>query len=159
MPKDAVEAMPAAQVIIVHTVRSYEDLRDDTFKWFFVPYPDGIEEMRAAQAEVFPVEPDIGGAGPLAKALLPAVLAIRTATVRVDREVAILRLVEALRIYGASHEGRLPTTLRDVTEVPIPSDPMTGAPFEYQLKGDKAVVQVSPLPGRPHIYEITMARP
>jgi hypothetical protein len=51
-----------------------------------------------------------------------------------------LRLIEAIRLYAYSHDGKLPGGLDDIKEVPIPSNPMTGKPFPYHLEGDTAVL-------------------
>ena len=48
----------------------------------------------------------------------------------------MLRIVEAIRMHG-----RLPKNLAEITEVPIPSDPGTGEPFSYRLKGDTAILE------------------
>jgi hypothetical protein len=160
LPTDVVEAMPAAQVVLVYTVKTYEDLRDDVFKWFFVPYVDGMEAMASASEEFDAgAEPSSDAPTLLAKMLLPSVKAIRRASARTDRDIGVLRVIEALRIYGAGHRGQLPQSLADITEVPVPADPVSGKPFDYGLDGDTAVLKVSPLPGRPHIYEIKMVRP
>ena len=81
----------------------------------------------------------------------------RRASVRADRQIAILRILESLRIYAANHEGHLPQQLSDITEVPIPDDPVTGQPFEYKLEGDRALLQGPTLMLVPLNYEITMA--
>jgi len=49
-------------------------------------------------------------------------------------------LLEALRWYGAEHEGELPATLADLRPISVPVDPATGRPFEYQLDGDRALI-------------------
>jgi hypothetical protein len=49
-------------------------------------------------------------------------------------------VVEALRLYAAAHEGRLPATLDQITEVPVPLDPVSGRAFDYRLNGDTAVL-------------------
>ena len=51
-------------------------------------------------------------------------------------------------MYASAHDGKLPDKLADVTEVPMPSDPGTGRPFEYRHEGDTATV-ISQLPGDP----------
>ena len=50
-----------------------------------------------------------------------------------DRKVAMLRVVEALRLHAGS-TGRLPDSLDQVKVVPIPIDPLSGKVFEYELK-------------------------
>jgi hypothetical protein len=157
MAAKKVDAMPAAQVIFVDMVTSFEDHRDSLFEWMFVPYADGIDRLLAEQAEIMEGQ-QRNPARLLEKLLVPAVAAASAANTRLDREFALLRIVEALRIYGASHNGRLPEKLSDVTEVPIPDDPITGKPFEYQLQDGTATITLTPLPGRPTKWEIKMER-
>jgi hypothetical protein len=71
----------------------------------------------------------------------------------------VLRLLEALRIYGANHHGELPHQLADVTEVPVPDDPITGAAFGYRREGEKAFLEGPMFRDVPLNYEITMIDP
>jgi hypothetical protein len=87
---------------------------------------------------------------------LEAIRSARSASVRSDREIALLRTLEALRIYGASHNGELPPQLSDITEVPIPDDPVTGKPFSYRREAEKAVLEGPVLREVPLKYEVTM---
>jgi hypothetical protein len=75
-----------------------------------------------------------------------------SAQARRERELFALRVVEALRIYAAAHEGRLPDKLDDVKEVPLPNDPGTGKPFEYSREGETATL-ISMVPNDPQKYE------
>ena len=52
MPADIVDVMPAAQVVLTNTLRSFEELRDEAFRWFFVSYVEGVEGMEAMSAEL-----------------------------------------------------------------------------------------------------------
>ena len=85
-------------------------------------------------------------------------------TVRTDRRFAAMRCVEAIRHYAAKHEGKLPASLADVKELPIPSDPLTAKPFEYALDGDKATLSLAkpaekkPNPNELLRYYLTMQR-
>jgi hypothetical protein len=153
--------------VLVFTIRTYEDIRDDRLKWFFVSNPDALRGAEAVPEVikddgVKDDEPQQRGGNLLAKLLLaasnPALIAVIAAS-RLDRDMAILRLVEAMRIYGAGHDDQLPPAIDDVSEVPVPLDPIAGKPFEYRLAGDTAILQVTPLRGRPATYEIKMARP
>jgi hypothetical protein len=90
---------------------------------------------------------------------LDAIRSARRASVRADREIALLRTLEALRIYGASHNGELPQQLGDITEVPIPDDPVTGEPFGYRREAEKAVLEGPVLSQGPVNYEVTMLPP
>jgi hypothetical protein len=60
---------------------------------------------------------------------------------RLERKIDVLRVFEALRLYAAGHHGKLPETLANVTEAPIPKDPVTGKAFEYKLTGDRATLR------------------
>ena len=51
-------------------------------------------------------------------------------------------------MYAAEHKCRLPASLADVTEVPLPEDPISGKPFEHKVTGDRAHV-AAPLPAGP----------
>jgi hypothetical protein len=67
-------------------------------------------------------------------------------------------------MYAAAHDGKLPVSLADINEVPLPSDPVTGKSFEYQVQGDKAILVGPELPGeKPNratrlIYELKLQR-
>ncbi len=130
-----VEAMPVAQVVLLHAVHVYDEIRDDQFKWLFLPYGEaskGIERAdwnltRDLRREIIPV----------ARMLLPAVSSAKQAETRINWYVAQLRVLEALRLYAAAH-GRLPDRLGEITDVPIPVNPYDGKPFTYRRDGDKA---------------------
>jgi hypothetical protein len=138
-----VEAMPAPKVVMLYTMAHYDELRDEMFKWLNLPYAEArpglegaekqLKEARARQSEIIP----------LAAMLLPALQAASNAQVRHERTFALLRVLEALRLYGAAH-NRLPDKLSDITEVPIPVDPVTGSPFGYGRSGDAAWLDAPP---------------
>jgi len=145
-----VEAMPVPQVILLATVRSYEESRDDVFKWLALPYAEG--SMRGDQEALLRRR-----AGdeiiPLASALLPAIIAPKSAEVRIDREIALFRVFEALRLFGAGHGGQLPQRLEEITEVAVPLDPVHGRPFGYHRQGDAAILEVIGRPGPMQYWE------
>jgi hypothetical protein len=62
--------------------------------------------------------------------ILPDIIKLRRTQGQLERQIAVLRHVEALRQYAADHDGQLPARLSDLT-VPLPPDPVTGKPFEY----------------------------
>ncbi|WP_165070103.1 hypothetical protein [Paludisphaera rhizosphaerae] len=62
------------------------------------------------------------------------------AEARLPRRVAMLRTVEAVRMYAAAHEGRLPASLGDVHEAPVPVDPVSGSAFLWKVDGDVATL-------------------
>jgi hypothetical protein len=59
----------------------------------------------------------------------------------------LLRYVEALRLYAARHDGKLPAKGSDLT-VPPPIDPVTGKPFVYTAEGTTAHLRGGTPPGK-----------
>jgi hypothetical protein len=92
-----------------------------------------------------------------------ALLKVRRAQGRLEQRIALLRHVEALRLYAAEHEGRLPEKLSDFS-VPLPDDPFTGKPFRYQFDGTTAHIRGGPPPGEEKTpaynihYEVTLRK-
>ena len=82
---------------------------------------------------------------------------------QLERQIALLRHVEALRLYAAGHDGKLPARLSDIS-VPLPVDPFTGKPFVYTVEGTTAHLRGGSLPGEEHEprcgvhYEVTMSK-
>ncbi len=157
-PAAEVAVMAPAQAVYLDTVQQFAEQRDERFCWLFVPYPQGIEHLRAIHATDAANNQSQAPPAVLVRLLMPALSSLYDARVRVDRDYALLRVAEALRLYAAAHESRLPSQLSDVAEVPIPLDPVTGKPFDYRLEGDMAVIALTPLPGRPTRCEIRLAR-
>jgi hypothetical protein len=60
-----------------------------------------------------------------------------------DRRLAALTAVEAIRAYAAANGGKLPERLEDVTETPVPPNPITGLPFQYEATGGVAKISDS----------------
>jgi tetratricopeptide (TPR) repeat protein len=75
------------------------------------------------------------------KQLKPAHDRIRVQMNYLDRRVAGLQCVEALRIYAGAHEGRFPDKLSDLTEATVPDDPVTATPFSYSRTDSTAVLE------------------
>jgi hypothetical protein len=133
LAEGVVQEMPAVQVILLDEKRSYEVWRDDGMKWRALPYWEA--DARSATAAK-----DDGG---LFGKLLSNEHRVRKAQVRLEQRIGLLRHVEALRMYAAAHDGKLPGQLSDV-EVPLPVDPFTGKPFHYKVEGDTATLRGSP---------------
>lgn len=81
------------------------------------------------------------------KQLKPAHDRIRFLMNRLDRHVAALQCVEALRLYAGSHDGKFPNKLSEITQVTIPSDPISEKSFIYRRTGSEAVLEGPPVEG------------
>ena len=135
---DMVNSFSPTQAILVDEKRDYEIQRDERIKLLGVPLwqiaatVDGTE--RAS---------DTGG---LFADLLPHIIKLRRAQGRLEQQIAILRHVEALRLYAAAHDGKLPAKPSDIS-VPLPIDPITGQPFAYSVNGATAHIGGSSVQG------------
>jgi hypothetical protein len=133
-----VAAMPPAQVLLVYIGGTFADLRDDTFKFTYLPFPQAHAGLPEADRRLKAAS---GGEGVrIAKLFLPAVTKAMERQVTLDRRIALLRAIEALRLHAAAHGGQLPKSLDDVKVVPVPLDPGTGKSFGYQLDGETATL-------------------
>jgi hypothetical protein len=138
LASEKVDAMPPAQVLLLYMVDSYNEFRDDTFKATYLPYP-GARRVFAEEEARRKAAPDTER-NRFADALVPSISKIQRSQARLDRKIATLRVIEALRMHAAAHAGALPDKLSEVTIVPIPDDPGTGKPFEYQRDSDAATL-------------------
>jgi len=75
--------------------------------------------------------------------LRPAHERTRITAKKLDRHIAALQCIEAMRLYAAGHNGEFPKALAAIAEVPIPGDPVTQKPFVYTRTGSKAVLEAS----------------
>lgn len=146
LPAERVRAMPAAQVLFLHLLDSYNELRDEIFKAAYLPFPQS--RAVSLEAEKRLKAAPLGTGTTLARYLLPAIPKVQLAQARIERKLAALRAIEALRMHAAAHGGELPDKLDDVKIVPVPDDPGTGQPFGYHHEGATAIL-TSRLPDQP----------
>jgi hypothetical protein len=157
MTADTVQAMSVHQLALAHMMRVHHELFDDGAKSYSLPYPQAIAGIEMAIERAKEAERTGEQMLPISSNILEALRTARTATVRADREIALLRTLEALRIHAASHNGELPQALSDITEVPVPEDPVTGEPFVYRREAGEAFLEGPKLREARLLYRITMA--
>ena len=141
-----VEAMPPAQVLLLFMSHFSQAVRDDLFKGSYLPFPQHLVVTREAEQRLKAL-PDTEAAR-VPRWLLPAMLKVYLAQARLERKLAVLRIIEALRMHAAAHGGELPGRLDQVTVAPVPDDPGTGKPFEYQREGTTVTIS-SRIPDEP----------
>jgi hypothetical protein len=145
-----VESLPNLYVVLIYQHDRCRRLMDSMLKWCDVPYwqagPGLIKSEKRLHEEMSGIYQDMD--------VILAVFNYDVGTrfrwihflnTRLERDIAMLRCVEAIRMYAAGHEGRLPQALSDITEAPVPLDPVYGRTFSYQVAGGKAVLE-SPAP-------------
>jgi hypothetical protein len=157
LPADRLKQFPPLQVLLLDDKLTTETIRDEAAKALALPYWQAEKAMVAGQPPKNAETESVFGW------TLFAVLKVRLAQVRLQQRIGLLRSVEALRMYAAEHEGRLPARLEDVP-VPVPVDPVTGRPFLYSLEGATATLRGSaPTSMETNAaynvrYEVTIAR-
>jgi hypothetical protein len=163
---EAVAKMPPMQVALLHGFAEYDRLFDEAARWHDLPFWQAYPALsrEAGRLKEGKDRPADAPALPFAARFVPLVgKALRTRA-HLERKLAALRCVEAVRLYAAAHGGQLPAALADIREVPVPIDPMTGKPFEYRREGGKAVLHAPPPGGeKPDqynnlTYELTLKR-
>jgi hypothetical protein len=128
-----VESWPVIQVVTLHSLREFRRLQDEVYKWLTLPYTEAALGVAAAERQIRQAQAR-ADALPFF-ALLSAQGNALLTNARVERRIAALRCVEALRLYAAAHDGKLPASLDLLTEVPVPADPLTGKSFRYTSSG------------------------
>jgi hypothetical protein len=156
-PKE-VEAMPVSQVVLIYHLRTFEQTRDNIYKWINVPYRQGWEGMQQAEKQIAGLKKQMKN-NFLVRILGLSYKPYLTAA-KLDRQISVLRCIEAIRMYAANHNNKLPIVLTDITEVPLPNDPITGRPFIYTAHENQAVIEL-PAPAGEKAdtgkrYEITL---
>jgi hypothetical protein len=135
---DLIKTFPPTQVILVDEKREFEIRRDERMKLLAVP--------------LWQVDSTTGGderareTGGLFDDFLPHIVKLRSSQGKLTQQIAILRHVEAVRLYAAMCGSKLPAKLSDIS-VPLPVDPVTGQPFLYYVDGATAHIRGSSLPG------------
>jgi hypothetical protein len=132
--EEDVERMPVPQVLLIHTLKTYDEARDELRKWAYLPHYEDTPIHFSWERGGFFVLLD-REVLPLASSLLLNMNSARLSTAWLERDIAMLRTVEALRLYAAANKGEVPVSLNEVTQVPIPVDPLMWQPFDYQRNG------------------------
>ena len=141
-----VQAMPVAQVVAIFTLEQYDYWRDELFKWFSLPYWEAREGMEKAHNRFGKWASSEGRMNP-ASFLLPSLGKAYFIQAREQRQIAALQTIEAVRMYAANHDGKLPAALKDITEAPAPIDPVTGEAFDYKVEGNTFTLDAPVPPG------------
>jgi hypothetical protein len=137
IPEDRLARFSNYQVILLNERLEYEIQRDEAMK--FIPLPTW---------EALPRLDKLGSTRTRAlfSGFIPAIQKVRRAQGRLEQRIALLRHVEALRMYAAAHGGKLPEKLTEI-DVPLPVDPFTGKPFRYEVKDGVAHLRGNPPKG------------
>ncbi len=138
---DKVQQWPHIQVALMDSLAEYDRLLDEIVKrqaqpyWETGPFLERAERMLKPTA-LSSIRGPSAPALALAPLLLPAVSKVSLARAQVDRQLAALQCLEAIRGFAAAHKGQLPATLAEIKDAPLPVCAVTGQPFTYRRTGE-----------------------
>jgi len=155
-----IEEMPAAQAVLIYQKQEYQEMLDNMYKWFALPYSQAQPHLEKDSQRFDDHNRAKGIKTNLFCTLLPALSRIAFLQARLDRHIALLRTIEAIRMFASDHSGRLPGSLAEITSVPIPADPVTGKAFLYErvdARNARLEAPVSPVESKKRpVYELTI---
>jgi hypothetical protein len=151
--KKEIQSMAPAHVLLLAGAESWEEIHDGFTKWLGINYSQWPSNLPENYDDLL----QNSGQNPLV-IFLPPIRAFVRAQARTERALESLRCIEAIRLYAYSHEGKLPDSLDDIKEVPVPTNPMTGKPFSYLLEGDTAVLLADGDTEKNYEYRIKIAK-
>lgn len=158
--QEQIDVLPAAQAVLIYQKQEYMEILDSLFKWFELPYYQAQPHLKKGEQRLNAHVSTKGIKVNLFCTLLPALARIGVLQARLDRNIALLRTVEAIRMFAADHSGQLPGSLADITFVPIPVDPVTGKDFIYRradARNARLEAPVAPDESkRRPVYELTI---
>jgi len=155
-----IKEMPAAQAVLIYQKQEYQELLDNIYKWLALPYSQAQPHLEKGRQRFYEHRRAKGAKMNVFSTFMPALGRISFLLVRLDRHIALLRTVEAVRMFAADHSGRLPGSLAEITSVPIPADPVTGKDFLYKridARHARLEATVSPAESKKRpVYELTI---
>jgi hypothetical protein len=144
LPAEQVDKLDARLLLATYYIEQYQIASDEMEKLLGLAYPERIKAADGWKARLDTLGIDDSN---LARTILPAITKSSMSFARVDRQIAALTAVHALRAYAADHGGQLPAKLEDITATPIPLNPMTGKMFDYTLEDGTATLSDQTSPG------------
>lgn len=158
LPLDKVQKLSPGLVVTTWWFERFQAASDNFYKLIGLPYPEFRRQFALLQRRTADTW-QVGDAPTeiLFYIALPSLSRAAETFARVDRNVAALIAVEALRTYAAAHGGHLPAHL-DLADTPVPPNPRSGKPFDYQLNPDGSAILSDPEPAEfPLRFEIRIA--
>jgi hypothetical protein len=123
--------LSAAALVGWYMTDDYDRSYDSLSKWLGLPYPQAIERLQHDELAID--NPDRQQGNPLL-VFIPKYSKAFTMVTQDQRELTALQAIESIRAYAAAHNGQPPKSLDDLTDMPVPADPITGQPFIYQAR-------------------------
>ena len=151
-------AVPENKAVGSFWVWQYKVASDEQWKGWNLSYPQAAHQILLHQKRMD--ETKAASHNPLNRGLFDLMNA-RFACANLDRQIALMRVVEALRDYTARHDGKPPASLDRIADLPIPLDPITGNAFTYHCDNETVFIDAPAPVGIPPEkglrYELTFA--
>jgi hypothetical protein len=159
IPQKELDAMTVNQLVGLYWADDYDRAAAAAWQAWQLPWWQADSRLPA-------IKPDSIDAGEREKKSNPFLSAIeptrrsRLQFARIERNVEALQIIESIRAYAGKHDGKLPASLDDLTDMPVPTDAVTGKPFIYHTDGASATLELtSDDPKSPGTnYHITFSR-
>lgn len=147
------DSMPEGQLLAIHTAHFVRERYDRFLAAFYVPPPQADRFIKAYKEESARIHAssttdERRESLPVVTKLQPALSQAHLAWRQSQQRMDGLQCLEAIRAYTATHDGRLPARLDEITDTPCPVDVYTGRPFPYQRAEDSATLTAPPHPSR-----------
>jgi hypothetical protein len=157
-PQD-VERMSYSEAIVRAARTEVTNIKSDVLKWALMP---NDYESDRFEREFFLGQAPLTPGKMLAQTFLPAVIQARLAGIRLLTLRNQLITVEAIRAHLATHEGKLPATLSELSPLPAWKQILGSAAFDYQTNGVDDVVlrnkQIAAYDPNPELH-LVVAKP
>jgi hypothetical protein len=156
------DALPVTQLALMYALAQWAQWDDALTRFHSVPYWQARAGIKKAIEERTQALREHKGTMMLIEAFMPANENVFFLRARLERRLAGLQVVEALRMHAANHGG-LPGTLDELRDVPIPIDPVTGKAFDYSAADGVARLYGPAPPGEVEsernilLYQISLA--
>lgn len=146
MDADFVKGLSPSQAVLIAGIKEFHQQNQELIKWSYLPYFQAAKGIDDAEDKLARWEVDGDTVLALASVVSPAVQQIMAAQARSERQTAVLQTVEAVRLYAADNDGRLPADPSDLEDYPMPLDPVTGKPIAMMLENGQLSISGPPLP-------------
>ncbi len=161
---DEVAAMPAAQVIAIQQKHAAQIVNDEILKTLNLDYPTKLKYLNDNRSQFLDSASLTASPNsetqllPFQGFFFPAVQQTVSAEARIQRNLAGLQVIEAIRAHLAV-AGELPNSLADITVLAVPVNPATNQPFEYQINEYGATLKLYGLHQGVHqFYQLRVAK-
>jgi hypothetical protein len=131
-PPDKLAKFSQLQLVMADDFMQYLVFRDGEMRWTNVPLAQIPSDAFATKSP-----------GGIFVEASPAVIKVKQAQARLQQRIDSLRIEEAVRAYAAANEGKFPSSL-DQIKLPLPTDPISGKSYRFELKEGKATIRGTP---------------